>query len=118
MIRLLSLLLLVGGSVANAIPSPSALHPLRALLSLNENDLAGSGEEIRVERRAQASSTRDDSADDTSGARHWQRMAERCRSLARWQNEEDKAVLLRLAEDYEARAKVGGPKTGGDNDAA
>jgi hypothetical protein len=38
-------------------------------------------------------------------ARQWRDMAARCRNLAQWLNEADREVLLRMADEYEARAR-------------
>lgn len=103
-------------SLVNALPSPTALRPFHAVCDLNEGDLTGSGRESRDNRTAFAASAQGDGdggGDEDEGApderaaaaaREWRAMAARCRNLACWQNEESRAVLLRLAEEYEARA--------------
>jgi hypothetical protein len=97
------------GSLVNALPSPSAICPIHSVCDLNESDLTGSGREMRDDRIAFAASAHSSgggSGDESAvkAAREWRAMASRCRNLAKWQNEESRAVLLRLAEEYEARA--------------
>jgi len=101
----------VFASLVNALPSATALYPIHAVCDLNESDLTGSGRETAGGEVAAAASAPGGSGEDgdvpdggSGAARDWRAMAARCRNLARWQSEEGRAVLLRLAEEYEARA--------------
>jgi hypothetical protein len=100
------------GSLVNALPSATALYPIHAVCDLNESDVSGSGREICNGEVLAAASAPGGSGEgggaapdgSSNAARDWRAMAARCRNLARWQNEESRAVLLRLAEEYDARA--------------
>ncbi len=94
---------LLAAALVNGVPSDPAFHPARAVCDLNEADLSGSGLETAGGRRVVAASQRDDDGDHD--AHGWRAMAARCRNLAAWQNQEARATLLRLADEYEARAR-------------
>jgi hypothetical protein len=101
--RTLSYSLVVFASLANAAPSATALNPAHAICDLNESDISGSG--VEIQRKSSRAAHPNDQGSYKS-ARDWNELAARCRNLARWQDEEGRAVLLRLAEEYEARAKT------------
>jgi hypothetical protein len=90
-------------AIANTTPSKSALHPATATCGLNEADLSGSGFEVRRVRTVHGNSRSD--RPDADLVSEWRAMAARCRDLARWQNAEARDVLLKLADEYDARAK-------------
>ena len=92
----------VVAALVNTVPSKAALRPATAKCGVSESDLSGSGLEARQFRAAHGNS-RGDRA-DASLVREWLAMAARCRSLAEWQNDEARKVLLSLADEYEARA--------------
>jgi hypothetical protein len=92
---------LVLAALANAVPTPAALHPERARISLKEADITGAGRETPAARSRAAATASDDPA--RRSARDWRELAERCRNLAHW-NPESRAVLIGLAEEYERRA--------------
>jgi hypothetical protein len=97
-----SMIFVVAAALANALPSPGALHPrLSSPVGLVEADLTGAGSETSCAKSTQGNA-RDDSAKDV---REWREMAARCRNFARWLNPEHREVLLRLAEEYEMRAE-------------
>jgi hypothetical protein len=88
-------------AVVDAVPSKAALNPMTARCGFKEDDLSGAGLEVRRARTLHAHSR------DKADARlidEWRAMAARCRDLARWQNADAREVLLKLAEEYEARA--------------
>jgi hypothetical protein len=94
--------LVIAAALANALPSPTALHPrLSSPVGLNEHDLTGTGAEKGCTTNG-AGNTRDREA--AKNAREWREMAARCRNFARWLDPEHRDVLLRLADDYESRA--------------
>jgi hypothetical protein len=115
LINPLSGLLIV--AMISAVPSNTAFHPLRAqaLGDLAEEDISGSGREAPEPDRARQASERDETAAKTG--RYWRAMAQRCRSLATWQNQDARAVLLRLAEEYEERARAADRPRCDDQDA-
>jgi hypothetical protein len=92
----------VVGALFNTVPSKAAFHPTHARTGLNESDISGSGNELRRGSSVQGNSRGDRTA---SSATEWRAMAARCRNLAQWQNAEHREILLRLAEEYEARAE-------------
>jgi hypothetical protein len=105
MIRFWLALLIVMAAAANAVPSYAALHPRTAALDIGEEDLAGSGRETRgrlPQLRAAANGHVNAALAD---ARRWRNLAARARRAAGWVNARDEALLTRLAEEYEARAK-------------
>ena len=93
----------LAAAFVNGVPSKAALHPEIARCGLNESDLSGSGREIERERSAQCNSGGERAI--ASLAREWRAMAARCRSLAAWQNDGAREVLLRMAAEYETRAE-------------
>jgi hypothetical protein len=86
----------------NSVPSKAALHPQVARCGLNEGDLSGSGREVEQERPARANSRGE--RPEAAVAREWRALAARCRSLAEWQNDGAREILLRMAAEYETRA--------------
>jgi hypothetical protein len=103
--RLWLTFLIVMAAAANAVPSYGALHPRTATLDISEEDLAGSGRETRG-RVPQLRPAANDSAEAALlDARRWRNLAARARRAAGWVNRRDEALLTRLAEEYEARAK-------------
>jgi hypothetical protein len=93
---------LVVAALINAVPSKAALHPETARCGLNESDLSGSGFEMKRGRTADGNSR--DARSEAALIREWRAMAARCRSLAEWQNDGAREILLGLADEYEARA--------------
>jgi hypothetical protein len=93
----------LAAAFVNGVPSKAAQHPEIARCGLNEADHAGSGREIEQERCARGNSGGERSA--ASVAREWRALAARCRSLAEWQNDGAREILLRMAEEYELRAE-------------
>jgi hypothetical protein len=89
-------------SLANAVPSQAALHPAAARCGLKEADITGSGFEVPHDRVTCGHSGSD--RPDAKIIREWRAMAARCRSLAAWQNDGGREALIKLAEEYEARA--------------
>ena len=105
MIRFCLALLIVLAAAANAVPSYAALHPRSAALDIGEEDLTGSGRETRG-RLTQLGAAANDHVDDArADARRWRNLAARARRAAGWVGVRDEALLTRLAEEYEARAK-------------
>jgi len=103
--RFLLSFLIVMAAAANAVPSYAALHPRTAALDITEEDLTGSGRETSS-RAPQLRAAANDKADaDVGDARRWRNLAARARRAAGWVSVRDEALLTRLAEDYEARAK-------------
>lgn len=97
--------LIVMAAAANAVPSYAALHPRTAALDIGEEDLTGSGRETRG-RLPQLRAAANDNLDTAlADARRWRNLAARARRAAGWVNIRDEALLTRLAEEYEARAK-------------
>lgn len=98
-------LILMAG-VANAVPSSGALNPRAAVLDLTEEDLSGSGRETRSGAPQLRAATNDTADADVAAARRWRNLAARARRAAGWVGLRDEALLTRLAEEYEARAKA------------
>ena len=100
--RIWLVFLIVMAAAANAVPSYAALHPRSAAFDITEEDLTGSGRETRG--RAQLRAAANDNA-TAADARRWRNLAARARRAAGWVSVKDEALLTRLAEEYEARAK-------------
>jgi hypothetical protein len=95
---------IVVAALVNTVPSKAALFPATARCGVNEADICGSGFEVRRDRTVHGHSNGDRQREADIG-REWRALAARCRSLAEWQNDEARKVLLALADEYEARAK-------------
>ena len=92
-------------AAANAVPSYTALHPRTAAFDISEEDLAGSGREIGGRLRQLRAAAHDNIDAALADARRWRNLAARARRAAGWVNVRDEALLTRLAEEYEARAR-------------
>jgi hypothetical protein len=97
------LILLAG--LANAVPSYGALNPRAAILDITEEDLSGSGRETRNGAPQLRAAANDNADADVADARRWRNLAARARRAAGWVGVRDEALLTRLAEEYEARAR-------------
>jgi hypothetical protein len=102
--RFLLSFLIVMAAAASAVPSHAALNPQTAALDITEEDLTGSGREARSAPQPRGAAN--DNADaDVGDARRWRNLAARARRAAGWVSVRDEALLTRLADEYEARAK-------------
>src|ERR687889_514130 len=94
--------LVVIAALANATPSPAALHPRPGSpVGLKEADLCGMGAEVGSARTASGASR----GEAAKNAREWRELAARCRNFARWLDADHRDVLLRLADEYDDRAE-------------
>ena len=98
--------LIVAAALVSAAPSPAAVHPTSRNIGFAEGDLSGSGEELARGRQRSAIDR-----DDRGPSRSWLELAARARNLAQWIDPEHRAVLLKLADEYEARARRVADKT-------
>jgi hypothetical protein len=97
--------LIVATALVSAAPSPAAVHPTSRNIGFSEGDLSGSGKELASARQRSASDR-----DSSGSSRSWLELAARARNLAQWIDPQHRAVLLKLAEEYEARARRAGDK--------
>jgi hypothetical protein len=97
--------LIAMAATANAVPSHAALNPRVAALDITEEDLTGSGRETRGSGPQLRGAANDNTDADVGDARRWRNLAARARRAAGWVSVRDEALLTRLAEEYEARAK-------------
>lgn len=97
---------IVMAGLANAVPSNGALNPRTAVLDLTEEDLTGSGRETRGGALQLRAAANDNADANVSDARRWRNLAARARRAAGWVGVRDEALLTRLAEEYEARARL------------
>lgn len=92
--------------LVSAVPSASAICPIKAVVDLNDDDLTGSGYETRGSRYVEAAE-RDSAFDALRGkiARRRLDMAARARRQAKLLEEPERRALLAKAEQYEMRAR-------------
>jgi hypothetical protein len=100
--------LIIAAALVNAFPSTAAVHPTSRNIGFSEGDLSGSGKELARGRQRSASDR-----DNSGSSRSWLEMAARARNLAQWIDPQHRAVLLKLADEYEARARRAGEKSSG-----
>jgi hypothetical protein len=98
--------LILAAALVNAAPSSAAIHPTSRNIGFSEGDLSGSGKELARARQRSA-------VDRDATSRSWLEMAARARNLAQWIDPQHRAVLLKLADEYEARARRAGDKASG-----
>ncbi len=91
-------------SLVNAVPSRAEFHPIKWRSDPMQDDIMGSGSEVQSERKLRVqAATRRDAANDEAAA-GWRDLAKRVRRLAAQVPDQERQMLLDLADEYDARA--------------
>jgi Spy/CpxP family protein refolding chaperone len=91
-------------SLVNAVPSRAEFHPIRWRSDPSQDDIMGSGLELQNERRARMHAAMRGDAPDEEAAEGWRDLARRVRRLAARVPDQERQMLLDLADEYDARA--------------
>lgn len=91
-------------SLVNAVPSRAEFRPIKWRSDPMQDDIMGSGYEVQSERKLRVqAATRRDAANDEA-AEGWRDLAKRVRRLAAQVPDQERQMLLDLADEYDARA--------------
>lgn len=93
----------VAVALVSAVPAEPAFFPFRAVKSLADDDLTGSGSETTENKTLLRAASREES-DLRQSIRRWREIAISARRDARFESEAKRVRLLELAEWCEARA--------------
>lgn len=92
-------------SLVNAVPSRAEFHPIKWRSDPGQDDIMGSGLELQNERRVRVQASLRGDAPDESRAEGWRDLAKRVRRLAGQVPDQERQMLLDLADEYDARAQ-------------
>jgi hypothetical protein len=91
-------------SLVNAVPSRAEFHPIRWRSDPSQDDIMGSGLELQNERRVRVQPAMRRDVPDDAAAEGWRDLAKRVRRLAAQVPDQERRMLLDLADEYDARA--------------
>ncbi len=91
-------------SLVNAVPSRAEFHPIKWRSDPMQDDTRGPGSEVQSGRKLRVQpATRRDAANDEA-AEGWRDLAKRVRRLAAQVPDQERQMLLDLADEYDAGA--------------